>query len=248
MDFIATRVRAWIRACTPPLFTADNSFRTYGIASHYRLEEEALCAARLTLECSMDFNTLGEDLRFISGADLFRLYRFRNECSRVAGDCVYRTGYMPHTSRCQPSSVHFGHYLTEELLSVARWWKVHFYNRVATQPSPKMVADRSALQVAIASHRTASGCSLCFRPDQKMVGDNLCAVIEAKLSEVIEQVRLDRALSGTPKLMRIPGSSRCSNLVSYECPSLCTASMHSVQLKHIVRSGVKRTSLSDRWH
>jgi len=79
MDFIATRVRALIRACTPPLFTAETSFRAYGIASRYKLEEEALCAAKLTLGRTMNFDTCGEDLRFISGADLFQLSVYRKK-------------------------------------------------------------------------------------------------------------------------------------------------------------------------
>ncbi|KAH9006375.1 hypothetical protein EDB86DRAFT_2873644 [Lactarius hatsudake] len=45
MDFTANCVRASIRARTPPLFTVENCFRTYGIASRYHLEEEALLSA-----------------------------------------------------------------------------------------------------------------------------------------------------------------------------------------------------------
>ncbi|KAH9006373.1 hypothetical protein EDB86DRAFT_2873628, partial [Lactarius hatsudake] len=45
MDYTATRVRALIRARTPPLFTVENCFRAYGIASRYHLEEEVLLSA-----------------------------------------------------------------------------------------------------------------------------------------------------------------------------------------------------------
>jgi len=41
MDFPATCIRALIGTHIPPLFTAENSFRAYGIASRYHLEEEA---------------------------------------------------------------------------------------------------------------------------------------------------------------------------------------------------------------
>ena len=58
-DSTATRIRALITAYTPPLFTAENSFRAYGISSRYHLEEEALHAAQLTLECSMDSDSWG---------------------------------------------------------------------------------------------------------------------------------------------------------------------------------------------
>jgi hypothetical protein len=88
MGSTVTHIRALMRECMPSLFTTENSFRAYGTASRYQLEEEALHAARLTLEFSMDFNTIGEDLRFISGIDLFRLHEFRNECTEVAKDCI----------------------------------------------------------------------------------------------------------------------------------------------------------------
>ncbi|KAH9042707.1 hypothetical protein EDB85DRAFT_1088030 [Lactarius pseudohatsudake] len=187
MDFTATRIRALIRACTPPLFTSENCFRAYGIASHYRLEEEALLSAQLTLERPMTFESCGEDLQFISGADLFRLYEYRGECTEVAQDCVDKATDQG-SFRCWSKQ---GRYPVEELQTVPRWWAGHFLLRIADRPSPKTVTDRLAFKHAIASHRATSRCTSCMQPNDTKTGEILCMAYAAKLSEVIEQVPLD---------------------------------------------------------
>ena len=243
MDTTLTRISALIRTCTPPLFTAKNSFRAYGIASRYHLEEEALHAARLTLECSMDFDTLGEDLRFISGADLFRLCGYRNECTKVAKDSIGINRTTCRFPSFNEGCLYYDRYTPEKF--VPRWWHSHFLARVAGRPSPKTVTDRRAFRDAVISHRAGSGsldgCQSCLIPDfEYMTSNALCAAFEEKLREVIEQVRLDRALGGTSKLMCIAGPSRCLILVSYECPSLRFKVF--MQLKPVVRPGVKCTT------
>jgi hypothetical protein len=190
MDSAATRIRALIKAGTP-LFTVANSFRAYGIASRHRLEEEALSAARLTLERTMDFDTCGEDLRFISGADLSRLFVYRNKCTRVAKDCInkmidHKTP-PPSSSSCS-KPVNIGKYDTKALQSVPRWWHSHFLSRAADWPSPKTVSDRQAFERAIAPHRDTSWCSICLPPDETRIDNTICAAIETKLSPVIKQV------------------------------------------------------------
>ena len=204
MDYPITRIRASIRACTPPLFTAETSFRAYGIASRYHLEEEALHAAQLTLERSIEFDTLGEDLRFVSGADLFRLYEYRNECTKVAKDCIRKMinrKPIRISSPC-PTSV-FGRDAGME----PRWWHSHFLLRILDRPSPKTVTDRPAFQAAEKLHETS--CRTCdsswIKSDKNT--KTLCAEFEAKLSEVIEQVRLNCAFDfdGTSRLTCIAG-------------------------------------------
>jgi hypothetical protein len=169
MDFTATRIRDWIR---PPLFTAPNSFHAYGIASRYHLEEEALQAARVTLECSMDFNAIGEDLQFISGANLFWLYRYRNECTKVAKDCIGKM--INHKPIPISSSCSYGHHHT-----VPRWWHSHFLLRIASRPSPRTVTDRRVFQEGHALHRTKTNCSSCSYEDKTMHSNTLCATFEA---------------------------------------------------------------------
>src|SRR5712672_4004442 len=90
MDSTIARIRSLLKDHEPPLFTAQNSFRAYGVARQYHLKEEALVAGRLTLERSLDFDECGEDLRFISGADLIQLRRYRAECTKVAKNRIHQ--------------------------------------------------------------------------------------------------------------------------------------------------------------
>jgi hypothetical protein len=194
MDSTASRVRSLLRERTPPLFTALNSFRAYGIASRYHLKEEAVLAARLTLERHMNFNLCGEDLRFISGADLFRLWEYHTECTKAATNCINRMKRtsgesFPFSSRSCSGSVHIGKYDTDGLQSVPRWWHSYFLNRVADRPSPKMITDRLAFERALTAHRNASNCAACLQPDETRIDNTICAAIEAKLTAAIAQVR-----------------------------------------------------------
>ncbi|KAH9050317.1 hypothetical protein EDB84DRAFT_1259565 [Lactarius hengduanensis] len=216
MDPTATRIRALIRTCTPPLFTAENSFRAYGIARRYHLEEEALLSARLTLERAMTFEGCGEDLRFISGTDLFQLCGYRKECIEVAKGCIHR-----RTEKTPPS--HYSDYFIESYAVRFQmewhWSHQYFLQRIADQPSPKSVTDRPAFKRAFASHQRVhhSSC-LCGELDEDTIDTTMiCAAYEVKLSEVIEQVSLDPASGRILELMYVAGPSRCSNLASYVC-------------------------------
>ncbi|KAH9177570.1 hypothetical protein EDB89DRAFT_1880170 [Lactarius sanguifluus] len=204
MDYTPTRVRALICARTPPLFTSENCFRAYGIASRCHLEEEALLSARLTLECPLTFEACGEDLRFISGADLFQLFGYRNECIEVAEDCIEKTDHWL-SPVLSTGSTRLGYIVdrdTEERLTVSRWWRRHFLLRIALRPSPKTVTDRLASQKALSWHRYKSAGTSCRQPDETGIGDTICAALEAKLSAVIEQVSRDH---GMPvPLVRLP--------------------------------------------
>ncbi|KAN0130152.1 hypothetical protein V8E53_012097, partial [Lactarius tabidus] len=204
MDFIATHIRATIRAGTPQLFTAENSFRAYGIASRYQLREEALYAAQLTLERIMSFDTCGEDLRFISGADLFRLLAYRTQCTRVVQLCINDTKNDDPPLFSGQFVVKSGN---KHIRSTEWWWQDHFVSRVkaSAQPSPKTITDRQAFQSCLASHRSFSRCTSCLQPDETLISNAVCEVFEAELSKEIEQVSLKHDLGRTSEIMCIAG-------------------------------------------
>ncbi|KAI0300469.1 hypothetical protein B0F90DRAFT_412836 [Multifurca ochricompacta] len=194
MDSAMAYIRALLKPCTPPLITTQNSFRAYGIASRFHLMDEAQLAAQLTLNRSMSFNACGEDLRFISGADLYRLLTYRAECTRVAMDCINQMKGVhdaPPSSRSCTGPVIIGKYDTEELQSVPRWWHGHFRFRIVDRPSPKTVTDRPAFERALASHRRSSGCSSCLGTDETRIDNTICATLEVKLNAAVEQVHLN---------------------------------------------------------
>ena len=192
MDSTTVYIRSLLKERIPPLFTALNSLRAYGIATRYHLEEEALLAARLTLECRMDFHTCVEDLHYISGADLFRLWQYRTKCTAVAKDCINQMIWdeddAPSASASYSGPVHVGKYDTE-LQSVPRGLHRHFLQRAANHPSPKIITDRKAFEDALKRHRTATcTCPACLSPDETRVVNTICAAVEAKLKVAIDQV------------------------------------------------------------
>jgi hypothetical protein len=197
MDATAARIRLLLKDHTPSLFTALNSFRAYGIASRFHLKEEAQLTARLTLERPMSFNEYGEELRFISGADLFRLWEYRTECTKAAKESINvktkRNSEITNTpvrSRSCSGAVSIGKYDTEELQSVPRWWHSHFLHRAGLQPSPKQITDRPAFERALVEHRSLSGCAACLPNDETRVDNTICVAVEAKLRVAIDRVSI----------------------------------------------------------
>ena len=195
IDSTATYIRSSLKERIPLLFTALNSFRAYGIASQYQLEEEALLAARLTLECRMNLHRCAEDLHYTSGADLFRLWQYRTECTTAANDCINpMTGNeddAPSGSVCCSWLADFGKYDIKGLQSMPRWLRRHFLHRAADRPSPKIITDQKAFEDALKKHRTATGCAYPVRwsPDDRVVNP-ICAAVEAKLKVAIDQASI----------------------------------------------------------
>ena len=183
MDSTAIRIRSLLRDHVPPLITAQNSFRAYGISRRYHLKEEALVAARLTLECSLNFDECGEDLRFMSGTDLFQLQGYRVECIKVAKDCI-------------PQRISEN----RKFPSVAVWCYDHFLKRVADRPSPMWVTDRQAYQTAMQINQDLFG-RRYLRADISLF-ESLRTKVEAKLKAAIDEVSIVLASPiGSPDLI-----------------------------------------------
>jgi BTB/POZ domain len=188
MDSTAAHIRSLLKERIPPLF-ASNPFRAYGIASQYHLEEEALLAARLTLERSMDFDTCGEDLHYIPGGDLFRLWKYRTKCTTVAKDCIkHMTGSddAPLPSVCHSGRVNVGKSNTRAL----QYAYQHFFYRAAKQPSPKTITDWKAFENSQKKFCIAAGHAACFSLDETRQVKRICRTLEARLEVANDQVSI----------------------------------------------------------
>jgi hypothetical protein len=202
MDSTAAHIRSLLKERRPRIFTALNSVHAYGIASRYHLQEEALLAARLTLERRVSFRTCGEDLRHISGADLFRLWQYRIKCTTAAKDCISQMigndDAPPLSARCS-GLVNIGQYDTKELQSVPRWWHRHFIHRAADFPSPKIITDREAFETGLEVHYSLTrGCAACLSQDKTRLDNTICAAVEAKLTVAIDLVSIGAPPSRIP--------------------------------------------------
>jgi len=189
MDSTITCIRSFLKDHKPPLYTAHNPFHAYGIARRYDLKEEALVAARLTLERPLNFDECGEDLRFISGADLIKLWTYRVECTKVAKDCIGQLKSSDNMVQYQSSDYEGDFFPTvykNRLTYSTEWCYDHFLNRVLDKPSPKLITDRQVFETAVKNQNDwgisqASVTRIC---------ESIRAEVEAKLKTAIDEVSI----------------------------------------------------------
>ena len=190
MDSTAAHIRSLLKEQIRPLF-ASNPFRAYGIASQYHLQEEALLAARLTLDRHVDFDTCGEDLHYISGADLFRLWQYRMKCTTVAKDCIDQMlpneDNAPSASAPRYRRIDVGNFDFKAVLTVHQ----HFFLRAAKQPSPTTIADRKAFRDTVEMNRVGRNYAEWMSVHEKGHANEICATVKAILEGAIDQVRID---------------------------------------------------------
>ncbi|KAH9965369.1 hypothetical protein BC827DRAFT_1338461 [Russula dissimulans] len=176
MDTIITRIRSLLRDFEPPLFTAQNSFHAYGVARRYHLKDEAIVGAQLTLERRLSVDECGEDLQFVSGADLIKLLGYRTECTEVAKDCI---GQLKSSDR----TVQVG---SNQQAYSTGWCYDHFLNRVRDNPSPKLITDRHEFETAI-QKQSSSG---TLQTNVTRICESVRAEVEAKLKAAILEVSI----------------------------------------------------------
>jgi len=193
MDSTIMRIRSLLKDHKPPLYTVQNSFHAYGIARRYDLKEEALVAARLTLQRPLNFDECGEDLRSISGADLLKLWRYRAECVKVAKGCITQLKSSDGSSYYseQQNSYHHQSYYNQQYHNTQRtyttgWCYDHFFNRVSDKPSPELIIDRQVFETAVQNY---SYCSIS-QASVTRICESIRAEVEAKLKTAIDEVSI----------------------------------------------------------
>jgi hypothetical protein len=101
-------------------------------------------------------NLKSQDLPYMAGAELFRLWQYRIKCTTVAKGCINRmilgNNDAPPFRRAVSALVNIGQYDTKELQSMPRWWHRHFIYRAADLPSPKIIADRRTFESGLKVH------------------------------------------------------------------------------------------------
>jgi len=187
MDSTITCIRSLLlKGHKPLLFTAQNSFHAYGIARRYHLKDEALVAARLTLERRLNFDECGEDLRFMSGADLVKLWRYRAECTKVARDCISQLKSSDDAVQDTGRSSYYGQppYSTG-------WCYDHFLSRVplAGNPSPELITDRQEFETVMRKQNHSA--SNMPQANVKRIFESVRAEVEAKLKAAINKIDID---------------------------------------------------------
>jgi hypothetical protein len=76
MDPILSHIRAVVRSQDPPFIRPETAFRVYSLAQTYGLRQEALDAARATLNFSFTLQDLESELNAIQGVYLHELWKY----------------------------------------------------------------------------------------------------------------------------------------------------------------------------
>ncbi len=85
MDTVLTHIRDRVARQDPPFIHAENAFYVYSLAQKYRLRDEALQAARMTLNITMTIEVLEDKLDTMPGSFLHELWKYHQ---RVRGSLM----------------------------------------------------------------------------------------------------------------------------------------------------------------
>ena len=149
----------------------EASFRAYAIASNKRLIPEMEAAARLTLDHSMTFETIGDALPFFDASALRDLVRFRKRCCDnllaffkgfVDGSDIVSTIWLDCMS-CPPTSE------SDEGISTLAEWLYGFIlqrtdtlEETYTNPLPRPSSIREQFVKALLHHLSETNCTSCM--------------------------------------------------------------------------------------
>jgi hypothetical protein len=85
MDSVLTRIRDHIARQDPPFIHPENAFYVYTLAQKYRLRDETLRAARMSLNSTMTIEDLEDKLDIMPGSFLHELWKYHQ---RVRGSLM----------------------------------------------------------------------------------------------------------------------------------------------------------------
>ena len=85
MDSVVTHIRDHISRQDPPFIRPENALYIYSLAQKYRLRDEALHAARMTLNSTMTIEDLDDKLDLMPGSFLHELWKYHQ---RVRGSLM----------------------------------------------------------------------------------------------------------------------------------------------------------------
>ncbi|KAH9167973.1 hypothetical protein EDB89DRAFT_2206054, partial [Lactarius sanguifluus] len=85
MDTVLIHIRDRIARQDPPIIHAENAFYVYSLAQKYRLRDEALQAARMTLSSTLTIENLEDKLDVMPGSFLHELWKYHQ---RVRGSLM----------------------------------------------------------------------------------------------------------------------------------------------------------------
>ena len=189
-------IRARVNCGDFPAPMGTNVFRAYAIASSKGLAPEMEKMARLTLECPMTFESLGEGLRLFDGYALRDLAKYRKRCVDNIVTCLKSfesPGPGPSSiwvgcPNAMPRRNHWESPATAVLPSWLRQVLSQFSNDLKLQVFTHPLATYSSIQaVYLAALQTHVDCNFCLQVQAKN-GLMFCAGLKSELAQARDKV------------------------------------------------------------
>ena len=207
MAAIQSSIRAEVRCKAYSTLTAGNgSFHAYAIASSKRLSPEIESTARLTLDSSMTFESIGDEVGLFDGWALRDLARYRKRCrdsvvlclgafldpqdgpSRVWVGCLH----MNEPIRCgQPIQVLAGwlhNFISQNIRELQKSF---------TRPLLEQSGFRKQYSTALKTHIRATNCLFCPR-QHVMEGESFWEQLQNKVTQARDRVWFLPKIPSTP--------------------------------------------------
>ncbi|KAI0040320.1 hypothetical protein FA95DRAFT_1599473 [Auriscalpium vulgare] len=203
MDNTSSLIRILLSHPDRPLITPANAVHAFAFAYVHRLPDQALLAARRTLETPCTLEDHAPNLHIIDGALIHELACYRTRCRATVLDCIEaaKSGKSPCAVKwLKPAPAVEGQgstcvTITETPSSVPTWWD-KYLGRVlegvsagTTYPSAKTAVDRAALNYNLIVHTKEESCEFCPKVYIKRV-EKFATMLEEEINGAIQKVQL----------------------------------------------------------
>lgn len=201
MTAIQSTIRAEVASKIYPTLSGNGSFHAYALASSKRLNPEIESMARLTLDCSMTFESIGDDVGLFDGWALRDLARYRKHCrdsvvlclgefldpqdgpSRVWVGCLHTNEVTTSGPRSGPPRPVLAGWLHNFVSQNIRELQKS-YTRPLLEPS----AFRKQYLTALKTHIRVTNCLFCSR-QHVMEGESFWEQLQNRVTKARDRVR-----------------------------------------------------------
>ena len=184
MSSVVTHIRGAISRQDPPFLRLETAFRVYFLAQQYGLHQEAVQAARLTLQLPMTIEGLGDKLDFsgMTGAFLHELWKYHEQVRNEL-----KSAFLEFINSGLPDDVKSLMCRRPGYGTSPPQWLYDYINSIAGTPD---LFDLTEFEDVRARHVQSYGssyacsCATMFGPVRRTFWDALTAVIHRTLEKV----------------------------------------------------------------
>jgi BTB/POZ domain len=160
MNSVLTHIRDRVARQDPSFVHPENALYVFSLAQKYKLRNEALQAARITLATSLTFDDLDFQLEIMPGAFLYELWKYHQ---RVRGNLLLDLlGFRMTGARGTLKDLHCVKLSSFGIPS----WLEDYIESIRNAPS---CFDLTKFHMSLTRHTLSSGCASCASMSSEMI-------------------------------------------------------------------------------